>query len=252
MGAAVSVAKDAIKDMDGAKQKEGEIKEALDNMQQMAQDQLDFFYERIGNANYDAKLIPINKVLSHYQYVRCSSENHDAIGPGIQDAVKDFSSGPMAQGLANLGANVIKTLLGASKGIRQMETKYAISIDPLGGISRLDTVFFVYNFESEGLIKTANSVVASCVVKSSADTKAIDDNTLRVLVNECFETSSMDLRKAIYGEIREVLFNSDDSEYQRSLREARAKNTEVLLEWAKPKALVDVAHNTQALVPATH
>lgn len=111
-------------------------------------------------------------------------------------------------------------------------------------------MFFVYNFESEGLMKTANSVVASCVVKSSADTKAIDDNTLRVLVNECFETSSMDLRKAIYGEIREVLFNSDDSEYQRSLREARAKNAEVLLEWAKPKALVDVAHDTQALVPA--
>lgn len=84
MGAAVSVVKDAIKDMDGAKQKEGEIKEALDNMQQMTQDQLDLFYERIGwasewwnlsfftnlyrsNASYDAKLIPINKVLSHYQ-----------------------------------------------------------------------------------------------------------------------------------------------------------------------------------------
>lgn len=48
MGAAISVVKDAIKDMDGAKQKEGEIKEALDNMQQMAQDQLDIFYERIG------------------------------------------------------------------------------------------------------------------------------------------------------------------------------------------------------------
>lgn len=48
MGAAVSVVKDAVKDMDGAKQKEGEIKEALDNMQQMAQDQLDLFYERIG------------------------------------------------------------------------------------------------------------------------------------------------------------------------------------------------------------
>ena len=68
-----------------------------------------------------------------------------------------------------------------------------------GGISRLNSLFFVYNFSSEGLIKTAKSVVAYYVVKSSADIREVDDNTLRVLVNQCFETLDLSLRRAIYG-----------------------------------------------------
>lgn len=51
-------------------------------------------------------------------------------------------------------------------------------------------------------------MVACCVVKSSADVKEVDDNTLRVLVNQCFETSDINLRKAIYSELRDALFYS--------------------------------------------
>jgi hypothetical protein len=71
----------------------------------------------------------------------------------------------------------------------------AISIDPLGGISRLDTYFFVYKFSSKGLMKTAEAVIACSIVKSSAETSDVNDNTLRVLVNQCFETSGIELRK---------------------------------------------------------
>jgi hypothetical protein len=113
----------------------------------------------------------------------------------------------------------------------------AISIDPLGGISRLDTLFFVYNFSSEGLAKTAKSVVACCVVKSSADVKEVDDNTLRVLVNQCFETSDLSLRKAIYGELRDALFYSKNPEYIATLRQAQEANREKLKEWAVPKPI---------------
>ena len=47
MGAAVSVVQDQVKQIDGAKEKEGEVKEALENMRQMAQDQLEMFSARI-------------------------------------------------------------------------------------------------------------------------------------------------------------------------------------------------------------
>lgn len=125
----------------------------------------------------------------------------------------------------------------ASPSIKAHTEPSAISIDPLGGISRLDTLFFVYNFSSEGLQKTAKSVVACCVVKSSADVKEVDDNTLRVLVNQCFETSDLSLRKAIYGELRDALFYSKNPEYIAALQKARDDNKDKLEQWAVPKAI---------------
>ena len=47
MGAAVSAVKNQVKQIDGAKEKEAEVKEALENMRQMAQDQLEMFNEKI-------------------------------------------------------------------------------------------------------------------------------------------------------------------------------------------------------------
>ena len=78
---------------------------------------------------------------------------------------------------------------------------------------------------------TAKSVTACCVVKSSADVREIDDNTLRVLVNQCFETSSLDLRKAI--------FNSKDPKYIESLRQLRIAQAENLKEFSTPRKLAD-------------
>ena len=86
-------------------------------------------------------------------------------------------------------------------------------------------------------MKTAKSVVACCIVKSSADVSAVDDNTLRVLVNQCFETSELELRKAIYGELREALFHSKDPEYLQSLKDAREAQQKALATWATPRAI---------------
>ena len=86
---------------------------------------------------------------------------------------------------------------------------------------------------------TAKSVTACCVVKSSADVREIDNNTLRVLVNQCFETSSLDLRKAIYSELNDALFNSKDPKYIEGLRQLRIAQAENLKEFSAPRAIAD-------------
>ena len=91
-------------------------------------------------------------------------------------------------------------------------------------------------------MKTAKSMVACCVVKSSADITAVDDNTLRVLVNQCFETSDIQLRKAIYGELRDAIFYSKDPEYIKSLAEARKAQAEALKDWSNPRQLLLNGH----------
>lgn len=88
-------------------------------------------------------------------------------------------------------------------------------------------------------MSTAKSVTACCVVKSSADVREIDDNTLRVLVNQCFETSSLDLRKAIYSELNDALFNSKDPKYIESMRQLRIAQAENLKVFSAPRALAD-------------
>ncbi|QRW11899.1 hypothetical protein RhiLY_10898 [Ceratobasidium sp. AG-Ba] len=208
MGAMISEVKSQIDKMDNLKQKQDEIKEALENMQLMATDQLDLFNERIRNPGYDTHLIPISKILDNFQYIMCTTSNHDKIGTSIKEAIKDFSTGTIANGIANLAENIFKRLLGESSGDRFLQTHYTISVDELGGIARLDTLFFVYNFRAAGLRDTAGSVCAACVVKSSADVTSIDDNTLRVIVNQCFETSDKNLRKQILAEVQAAVAES--------------------------------------------
>lgn len=62
----------------------------------------------------------------------------------------------------------------------------AISIDALGGISRLDYLIFTYSFSSTELAKKRTCLVACCVVESSANIDDIDTNTLRVVISRAF------------------------------------------------------------------
>ena len=88
-------------------------------------------------------------------------------------------------------------------------------------------------------MKTTKSVVACCVVKSSADVREIDNNTLRVLINQCFETSSLDLRKAIYSKLNDALFNSKDPKYIESLRQLPLAQADNLKEFSAPRSITD-------------
>ena len=75
------------------------------------------------NRDADTHLIPISKILSHFEYVECTSGKADNIGPGIKEAVSDFSHGPVADGIANLASSVIGKLVGETKGSRQLQTR---------------------------------------------------------------------------------------------------------------------------------
>lgn len=87
----------------------------------------------------------------------------------------------------------------------------------------------MFNFKSENLARVG-SFVAVCIVKSSADTSGIDDNTLRVLINESFGSSGMDVRKAIFAEIKEVLSRGEG--YGGLVGEGRKSQREELLAWS--------------------
>jgi len=163
-----------------------DAKETLDRLEDMAQDRIELFYDKIGHADLDKHLIPINKVLNKYTYIGVAVEESDVWIQEVREAVKEFAVGPIADGLSSVATNIIIKMLGSSAGRRQTTQRYAIAIDWLGGISRLDYYIFTYTFCSTELVKKRTSLIACCVVESSADVRDIDSNTLRVLISRAF------------------------------------------------------------------
>jgi len=165
-----------------------DAKETLDRLEDMAADRIDLFYDKIGHSERDPHLIPIDKVLNKYTYIGVAVAESNGWRQGVRDAVQEFSSGPFAEGLTLAGTNAITKMFGACYGKIQTTEGYAISIDLLGGISRLDYYILTYTFACSGLAEKQASLVACCVVESSADIGCgLDANTMRVLISRTFK-----------------------------------------------------------------
>jgi len=181
-----------------------DAKETLDRLEEMAHDRIDMFYDKIGHDDRDRLLIPIDKVLNKFTYIGARVEEDDVLWvQQVNTAVNEFAVGPVAEGLSLLATNTIIRLLNSNAGQRQTVEGYAISIDWLGGISRLDYYFFVYTFCSSELVKKKTSLIAVCVVESSAEIKDIDDNTLRVIIARAFRGGNVSrgVLSAIYTQL---------------------------------------------------
>jgi hypothetical protein len=69
--------------------------------------------------DFDKHLIPINKVLNKYTYIGVAVEESDVWIQEVREAVKEFSIGPIADGLCSVATNTIIKMLGSSVGKRQ-------------------------------------------------------------------------------------------------------------------------------------
>lgn len=58
-------------------------------------------------------------------------------------------------------------------------------------------------------MKKANSIIACCVVTSSVDVTAVDDDTFRVLVNQYSETFKLDYHRARERESGAIVCSQD-------------------------------------------
>jgi hypothetical protein len=104
--------------------------EMLNRLEEMAQDRIDLFYDKIGydiasttylpyrpdplffhpcsHDDADKRLIPINKVLNKYTYIGLTAEEHEQVWTQeAKEAVKEFSAGPIADGLCSMATKII-------------------------------------------------------------------------------------------------------------------------------------------------
>jgi len=178
-------------------------REMLDRLEDMAQDRIDLFCDRICHDDSDKHIIPIDKVLNKHTFIGVTTEEKDGWIQDAKEAVKEFSAGPVADGLSSVATSTITKMLRSNAGKRQVTQSSAISIDWLGGISRLDYYIFTYTFSSTELAKRKASLIACCVVESSANIEGLDTNTLRVIVSRAFRGGNISRTTlaAIYAQL---------------------------------------------------
>ncbi|KAF9653424.1 hypothetical protein BDM02DRAFT_3125829 [Thelephora ganbajun] len=224
-----------------------DAREILARLEEMAQDRIDLFYDRIGHKNHDKHLIPINKVLSKYTYIGVSSKTNPILwSTHVKDAVNEFSTGHVAEGFTLLANNTIERMISKSAAKCQVEQRYAISMDPLGGISRLDYFIFTYSFRTSELIRREACLVACCVVESSAVVTDLDANTLRVIISRTFKGGDVpySMLTAIHSQLITAIKEPKEG-YKFTKQEEND-----LVNWYKAKPQQKVLH--QGSVSTTH
>ncbi|KAG9254541.1 uncharacterized protein F5Z01DRAFT_687370 [Emericellopsis atlantica] len=187
-----------IDSVDHDEEKQKLASDALTQMQEMGQQQIDYFQQFITNSAANDKRLPIDMIIHQDSIVRCSisSKPYD-IGKEIGTSFGQFAKGALAAGLETVVSSGIKALVGSYEGNKALRDTYAITTGDLGGIQRVDIRMFAWKYSSKQLMDITKDVVAVAVVVSSVRAKDIDISTVRTLVQEQYSDVSAEERKQI-------------------------------------------------------
>ncbi|KAI1123317.1 hypothetical protein F5Y10DRAFT_270180 [Nemania abortiva] len=184
-------------------EKERQANDALNSLQELAGLTSASFYQQILSTRMDSALIPINKIVDNVSFVRCGvSEEAAPIAKEVEEMFSDFASGKVGQGLSKVLSSGLKLIFGQYSANSAESTKYTIACGELGGVYRLDIHMYSYQYTSEQLTSITKNVVAMTVVLSSVDTKQLDDNTLRIIVQKCYAACDRTEQEEIYNQIK--------------------------------------------------
>jgi hypothetical protein len=199
MGAALSAFTEIQK---GDEQKEKETNDALNSLYTLAHTKTDLFYSQITSSNFDAALIPIDKVVDKRTFIYCEVDKGASdIEKIINDTAGDFASGDAAKGIAKIIQSTLSTLIGQSHASMSEDKVYTIATGDIGGLHRLDILVFCYSYTSNTLMSITKAVKAACVVLSSVKLDTVSENTMRVIVQKTYKDSPKDEKEKIVQQL---------------------------------------------------
>ncbi|KAI1326493.1 hypothetical protein F5Y16DRAFT_229820 [Xylariaceae sp. FL0255] len=154
----------------------------------------------------DSALVPVNEVIDMATLIKCGvSEAQAPIAEEVPVMFSDFASEQVGQGMAKVLSSRLKLLFGQYSANSSESTKYTIACGDLEGVYRLDMHLYSYRYNSEQLSSITKNVLAVTVVMSSVDTRKIDDNTLRIIIQKCYAACDTYEREAIYSQIKKKM-----------------------------------------------
>ncbi|KAJ5319834.1 hypothetical protein N7508_000117 [Penicillium antarcticum] len=120
MGQMVSSVIDSIQN-DAEKQKLAN--DALNQMEELGNQQVESFLLAVTNRAVDANLIPVGQIMHQESIVRCGiSTKPDDIGKEITDTFGSFVKGDLAKGISSVVQDGLKALVGSYEGNKSTKT----------------------------------------------------------------------------------------------------------------------------------
>lgn len=103
-------------------------------------------------------------------------------------------------------------LFGSYAANKYSLTTYAITTGKLGGVARIDTDFFSYEFRSKKLSHITRNVVVATVIVSSADLTGLKKNDVNVIVESVYQGNTNKERLAMIKQIWNAAQAKDDDD----------------------------------------
>ncbi len=205
MGKAISTIIKSVSEVDPEDQKLA--KDSLNSLMDLAKVQLENFNKKIIMSGTTAdKLIPINKVIKAESVIRANAaKDANSLKNDMSSIVDNFVGGSTKEGVKDLFSVGITALFDSMSGSSNQVEKYVIAIGPLGGLYRIDYYLYTYQFTAKKLVENVENVVVVSLVISSIETKDLDTNTLRVIIQNTYTESNLELMEKIYKDCVEQL-----------------------------------------------
>ncbi|TFY71359.1 hypothetical protein EVG20_g1660 [Dentipellis fragilis] len=196
----------------GDDQKEKQANDALNVLMQVATNRQTLFYDHIRSPEFDPGLVPMSKVIYKYQSIHCSvTSNADDISKSITDSLGDFIDGDVAKGVTNIVQSSLNFLFGNYAANSSSTTMYTLTTGSLGGLARIDTDFYSYEYTSETLSTITKDVVVCSVVISSADVTGLNKNDISAIVQTLYSASDPTQQVKIRDQLWEAVQESQGS-----------------------------------------
>ncbi|KAF7292586.1 hypothetical protein MIND_01156100 [Mycena indigotica] len=172
-----------------SKAEDGQKKDAQDSLNAllaMAEMKYQTFLSSVKDKS-DTTMVPVSKFLLMDHSVNASvKKDNEKVKKAVTGAVSAFASGAILDGVSAVIGFGIDAVLGNVAANQSEHTTYVITCGELGGLMRIDINIFCYSYTSESLRKIAENVVSVSYAISSVDSRDLDPDTLRGVVQVCY------------------------------------------------------------------
>jgi hypothetical protein len=212
-GKYMSLIRDAISKCNSSNETEKKIKEQLETLAQLAEEQYKIGTKEIEEGLREGKAtgnltVPIRRPIALINEIHVvTNEGPTDIVNKIYESLKIFlnpSSEKILTGIANILGTSLNVLMGMGEGMEANKRQYMVAVENQT-IIRLDFAMWVRNTRESALKPYCKNLITVTAYKSTVDIKKLD-----------FETFS-----AIYTPVLKIAFGSNQSEVERMIAEAK-------------------------------
>ncbi|PPJ53909.1 hypothetical protein CBER1_04638 [Cercospora berteroae] len=203
MGAAIS---NVIKSIDSTNDSGQQAIESLSAVRALGESRDDVAWDKATTLGAGGHAPILKKLMRSQSIVTDASSSNDQIASGIKRVTGNTVKGQILDGLTDIIANALSTVLNDSAQVSSKHI-YALIATSSGSLLRVDIDIHSYNLRSKRLQQYAENVVTFTSIISSIDTTSLTLTDLKSVVSTSYSSSPEERQKAIFEMVKSAWEN---------------------------------------------